>query len=442
MRIAKYKRTIAAAVLSVILIGATSTYYLVFPPLKVPQALFRYTETITVENRGTGSIKFGGISTEGFLNLAWQRARLIEVSGKYTISKDGDGNPIIVVEGPETLSRGESYTVTIVWEIESFNRPKPIISLENAGGLESIPDSLRNYTREVAPWWSPPDIRLDTDAWNKTRYYNMSLSEVASTLAGNETRVLKIVLEDVKWIATHITYHSASPTYPVETARNRTGDCDDQSNLLIALLRMQGIPSFLMMGMIYLRQEAYANRSGVVMGGHQYNEYHHVIGHGWAMVYIPPWGWLPCDLTSSYSIELRNDPKKAITEAVLWNPATLVFRNATGIGGAEASDYIGSLRETEAEAKEKNIYYKLILDLEHLAVPEHEVILRSPAFVIYSEIICAIALIILVGAHERGRKTPPVYLGAKKCTYCGSENPADAIYCGWCGRRLLQRPAE
>ena len=440
MWVSKYKRTTAAATLSAILIVATTTYYLVFPPPKVPKLIFRYTETITIENRGNSSIELGRIATEGFPNLEWQRASLEKVNGSYTISRDGDGNPIVVVEGPKTLKGGESFTVTIVWKIESFSRPMPVVSLMDAGDLDSIPDSLKNYTRMVAPWWSPPDVRLDTEVWEGTPYYNKTLREVASILVDNETNVLKIVLEDIKWIATYITYYSASPTYPIETARNGTGDCDDQSNLLISLLRMQGIPAFLMMGLVHLRYSA--NRSGVTLGGHQYYEYHYVAGHGWAMVYIPPWGWLPCDLTSTHPSELRSKPEKAITEAIVWNPATIIFRNATGIGGAKSSDYIGSWRNLEAEAKRKQIYYKLIIDLERLSIPEHEVILRYPAVVIYLEVICAIVLVILINARERERKALPAYLGSVNCTYCGSENPADALYCGWCGRRLTKETTE
>ncbi|RJS79138.1 zinc-ribbon domain-containing protein, partial [Candidatus Bathyarchaeota archaeon] len=36
----------------------------------------------------------------------------------------------------------------------------------------------------------------------------------------------------------------------------------------------------------------------------------------------------------------------------------------------------------------------------------------------------------------------PAYLGSVNCTYCGSENPADALYCGWCGRRLIKETTE
>jgi len=106
MWVSKYKRTTAAATLSAILIVATTTYYLVFPPPKVPKLIFRYTETITIENRGNSSIELGRIATEGFPNLEWQRASLEEVNGSYTISRDGDGNPIVVVD-PRPL-RAES----------------------------------------------------------------------------------------------------------------------------------------------------------------------------------------------------------------------------------------------------------------------------------------------------------------------------------------------
>lgn len=407
---------------------------MVFPPSKLPAVLYEYTEKIAVENRGENPIDFGGISTEGFLNLSWQRAVLISVDRKCHTSSDGDGNPLIIAEGPKFLNPGDSYSVTLVWRIESFNRLKPSINREMAGSLEEIPSSLKNYTLNVAPWWSPSDIRLDTEGWRNTPYYNLTIREVASLLAGNRSNVLEIVFEDIKWISRYITYYSASPTYPVETARNMTGDCDDQANLLISLLRMQGIPAFLMMGIIYIQSERYSNRTVTSLGGHQYNEYHHVVGHGWAMVYIPPWGWLPCDLTMTPSYLLRRNPRLAIMNAILWHPTTLVFRNVTGIGGSRVSDYIGSLRSAETEAKENSIYYKVILDLKEVKIPEHEIILRSPAFIVYSEVICCIAAILLIGLHER-RRYAPRYLQILRCPYCGGENPPDAIYCGWCGKK-------
>jgi len=432
----KYKRTIATALIAIIILGATSIYYTISSPPKRPEAIFHYTETIIIDNKGNMTIDFGNLVTEAFLNLDWQKAHLININKRYNISKDGDGNPILIIEGPETLSPGESYNVSIIWEIESYSRFIPDVSVEGSGDINDIPsDLIANYTRDVPPWRSPPNIRLNTSNWEGTPYYNMSLQELASTLMGNKMNVLEILLEDVKWITDHISYPStpSSPKYPIETARRCEGDCDDQSNLLIALLRLQGIPAFLMMGQVYLSR--YANLTGTGMDGHLFYEGHYTMGHAWAMVYVPPWGWLPCDPVMAMK---GYPPKRAIDDALVRYPITIVFRNVTGIGGAEASDYIGSSRNETERAKREGVYFKLIMEMKQLIMPIYEFILRSPIFVLYAEAICLTALIIIVGAHDRRRTLQP-YLRKIYCPYCGMENPYEAIYCGWCGRRIHRR---
>jgi len=252
MRIANYKRTLTVALIALIAIGVTSIFYYLYPPERVPLALFRYEETIIIKNNGTEPIEFGGVSTESFLDFSWQSPKIISVDHEYNISYDTDGNPTLFIDGPSMLEPNETYSATIIWDIESFQRDIPRITIEGSGNLSDIPQSLMNYTKEADPWRSPPDISLNTSGWDNTSYYNLTLREVALLLKGDSENVLRILLNDVEWITKYIQYYSASPTYPVETARNQKGDCDDQSNLLIALLRTQGVPAFLMMGQVYL----------------------------------------------------------------------------------------------------------------------------------------------------------------------------------------------
>ena len=65
----RYRRTIATILISIIILGVTSVYYTTSPPPKRPEALFHYTETIIVDNRGNMTIDFGNLITEAFLNL-------------------------------------------------------------------------------------------------------------------------------------------------------------------------------------------------------------------------------------------------------------------------------------------------------------------------------------------------------------------------------------
>jgi hypothetical protein len=60
--------------------------------------------------------------------------------------------------------------------------------------------------------------------------------------------------------------------------------------------------------------------------------------HGWAMVYIPPWGWLPVDLTFVYG-ELRSNPLNAIKDAAVTSQNTIQYMNIS------QTDYVASSQE-------------------------------------------------------------------------------------------------
>jgi len=429
----KYGRTIMTMIAAAVIIGATAIHYSLSIPPKRPEAIFQYVETLMVKNNGSQPIEFGGISTETFLDFTWQKPRIVYVNHNYQISKDRDGNPLILIEGPPQLAPNDTYTITIVCEIESFQREIPEVSIMESGNLSDIPYSLVNYTREVAPWRSPPTMRLDTAIWNNTQYYNMTLQEIATELKGDSQNVLEMVLSDIRWISDSIRYDSAAPTYPIETAMNRKGDCDDQSNLLIALLRLQGIPSFLMLGQVYLPMEEYENFTDTAMDGHLFYETHYTMGHAWAMVYIPPWGWLPCDpVVANPDYPL----KYAITEAFVKYPITLVFKNITGVNEAEAADYIGSSREETRMAEEEELYFWLIQDMRQTTLSLYVIILRSPIFILYAEAVCSAAAILIVGIYDKRRTRLLEAYQINICLYCRAENLPDAVYCGHCGQRI------
>jgi transglutaminase-like putative cysteine protease len=56
-------------------------------------------------------------------------------------------------------------------------------------------------------------------------------------------------------------------------------DCGQQTLLLLALLRLNGIPARWQSGMIFSEGD-YSNI------------------HDWGQVYLPPYGWVPLDLTT------------------------------------------------------------------------------------------------------------------------------------------------
>ncbi len=112
-----------------------------------------------------------------------------------------------------------------------------------------------------------------------------------------------MVYAAIAWIQANITRLTGitEPQYPEETVVSQIGDCDDQSNLLITLMRIHNIPSYLLTGHWF--QNA-ARTHGYLWGSVEEDAYLYVDwqnsnGHGWAMIYVPPWGWLPFDLIAA-----------------------------------------------------------------------------------------------------------------------------------------------
>jgi hypothetical protein len=62
--------------------------------------------------------------------------------------------------------------------------------------------------------------------------------------------------------------------------------------------------------------------------------------HGWASVYVPPWGWLPVDLT--YVPEGFSDPLNAIKHGAVTLQNTIQYMNVTH------TDYVAESLEDRA----------------------------------------------------------------------------------------------
>jgi len=277
--------------------------------------------TVTYVNPSGGSGTWS-LTTEDrtiglFMNNSWQTVTLRSTTYPLDFEvDDGDGNKVAVLRLPkQQLSQGENVTFTAEYWIVSKPRTIPNISENDSLTLDGIPQDLKDkYTGDEGGAWL---------------INNSALRDLAYEIAGNETNVLRIIKGFIKWIHRNITYPDPNkphevPYYPNETLNERKGDCDDQAILLMALSRIMEIPSYLQIGPVYmptpgLIDEFYWN--------HQVRIIQRKIGwHGWAMVYIPPWGWLPVDLTfltgGSFS-----DPLSAIRYGAVAKQNTIQYMN-------------------------------------------------------------------------------------------------------------------
>ncbi|MFQ6080695.1 MAG: transglutaminase family protein [Candidatus Bathyarchaeia archaeon] len=269
-----------------------------------------------------------------FMNNTWQTAYLINHSYPLEMMKnDEDGNPIAVLSFPKLrLNPGENVSYTVAYRFLSKPRSIPEIIEEESKSLEEIPKDLKDrYSGAVGPWLvNDPELR-----------------ELAHDIVKNETRVLTIVKRFIAWINQNITYVTHEiPFYPNETYAKREGDCDDKAVLFTTLCRIFGIPAYIQIGNIYLPTRA--QTSETYWEGHVTSVLKRIGWHGWAMVYVPPWGWLPVDLT--YVRVGLGDPLNAIKAGAVTLQETIQYLNIT------QTDYVALSREVRKFFTDNDFY--------------------------------------------------------------------------------------
>lgn len=326
-------------------IALSSTYYFRFNV--VSEVSFRLTIRVVYENRSpyeTWFLNENDIAIGLFMNNSWQMVHLVSLS--HSINKsyiDSDGNPAVLLNIRETkVPPGGRLSYNVTYRLIPKERKLPVILEEESGELDDIPQELKE--RFCKP----------TSLWN----FNMgNLSKIAQEIIGGEKKVLVILKRLISWIANNIHYATSDlPRYPNETFSQQMGDCDDQANLLITLCRAAGIPAFLQVGCIYI---PWLYSCSSYWSGRLLVKEIRVGWHGWAMVYVPPWGWLPVDLTY-VNADLRQDPMSAIIRSAIIQHYTFQYANIT------ITDYVYETRSTKEflESKEFYIYEENIMEME------------------------------------------------------------------------------
>jgi len=303
---------------------------------------FTLTSTVTYSYNGTGIWDLTGedYAISLFMNNSWQSVSLAEHSLPLNyIRNDTDGNLLGFLNLTQ-LNTNQSVSYTVKYDIISKSRLLPNITEEQSLTLANISSDLKNeYCKKEGPW-----LTDDQD-----------LRELANSLKGNEIRALSIVKEFVRWIAddTNVEYDSAEvPRYPNETYNEHKGDCDDQAILLITLCRIIGIPAYLQVGCIF---QFGRYESQEYWGGHVTSVSKQIAWHGWAMVYVPPWGWLPVDLTYVPIDPALINPLNAIKGAAVTGEDVIQYMNFSH------TDYVGTSRQLR-EFIQNNSFYVYMVD--------------------------------------------------------------------------------
>jgi len=255
-----------------------------------------------------------------FCNNSWQTIYLVNYSFPIkSLKNDEDGNHIAVLDAQTNhVFPKTTFSYDVEYRIVTKPRSIPGVNVQSSLRLSDIPETMRErFCRAEGPW----------------QVTDPGIIDLAHEIAGNETNVLAMIRKFVKWIKGNIHYKTGDiPRYPNETLKERRGDCDDQANLLITFSRVYGIPAYLQVGCIYLPLKV--NETSRYWDGRLTTTLSRVGWHGWAMVYIPPWGWLPVDLT--YAQDISADPLNAIKKSAIRLQETVLYLNIT------KTDYIAS----------------------------------------------------------------------------------------------------
>ncbi len=290
-----------------------------------------YHSTYTFENRGGDAY----ILTEDdatlalFFNNRWQSVTMVnathDIDREYT---DADGNRLAVFDLPE-IAPNSSLVFSVTFEVESTDRPKPNVDPSEAGSFSDIPQELAD------------EFCIETETFTTQ---DEAIEALAQSLAANQTTVLGLVLHLLAWFNENISYGNFEvPIYPNETLSRGMGDCDDQAILLITLCRALKIPSLLQIGLVF-NDGIESERSS--WGGHLLIEQRKVGWHGWSLIYVPPWGWLPIDLTLFRS----QDPLTRIAEAPEYDASVIAGYNIS------RESYIGDSHRSRDELMGSDIY--------------------------------------------------------------------------------------
>lgn len=295
------------------------------------KARYLYTSTLVIENRGDTTLHLSeeDASIPLFKNDNWQTVKIQKVS--VPIARefiDVDGNWLAILD-MTTVPPHSKLNFSITYEIESWDRARPSMDPSRAGKPSDLPPKIvEEFTGESESFTTEDEM----------------IKALAHRLTDNETTVMGKVARILDWIARNISYDNFEVArYPNETLTGGQGDCDDQAILLITMCRTLGIPAFLQIGVIF---DDGIQGEKTSWGGHLHVEQGGIGWHGWAMVHIPPWGWLPIDMTLTTATELLT----RIRDAPEYQSQIVLCLNVS------RQDYVGDARRSREQLISSDLY--------------------------------------------------------------------------------------
>ena len=134
-----------------------------------------------------------------------------------------------------------------------------------------------------------------TSLWNYTNPLIMLLTDYLKSKSKNQ---IEYMTKSIEWISNKIVYETRiPPRHPTELLIEFRGDCDDQANLLITLLRCANIPAITEQGLVIIKGASF---KGEAANGYLKYDLRNAGPHGWVKAQMPDGTWIAIDLTFAY----------------------------------------------------------------------------------------------------------------------------------------------
>jgi len=338
------RRSIARIVLLALIVLSVLNYSVEAP--ENPN-IYYYRLRISLVNKGSSSYT-PTLEDRLFLifpNTSTQKTYIYETDpGVKRFLTDEDGNLFAELDFPEAIEQGGNITATIIIMVNISSRCLPEISVDSSGSLSDIPVWLANYT-------------VSSGAWRYRDEGFKHIADLAAQIKGNDTNILRIISKMVEFIGDRVKYPEGEelrpPQYPNQTlpstGETGRGDCDDQSALLVTMLRSVGIPSYLQTGGVI---SSLYSVNGETWDGHLTLVSRGIGWHGWVEAYVPPWGWLPVDITYGYYSN-RRDPLSSIKYSASARELMLESEKYSSI------DFVEEYLKTEKRIMDSSIFIRM-----------------------------------------------------------------------------------
>jgi len=349
------------------------------PPSRGPQA-YCYVLRVEVFNNGSAPLplKYFHCITV-FPNTSRQDVEVVEVRwwidevghSSYVLTTTGEGNvEVRLIDAPDVLAPSSRFKLKLTLHVRLRRGPQlPCLDPNFSQPPSAIPIELRE------------PFCLKTGLWD---FEDPLVAQLLNNLTAEaNATTLSLVESFIEWIDKHVAYPLEAGwsiiRYPNETLIELSGDCDDRANLFIALCRGAGIPCFLQYGVIYEPgvEEDYTCFDG------RYSYRGSWLGrHGWAVVYVPPWGWLPVDFTYFEELELREEDGRTFIYAP--SPlnhvagAAVLTKEVIVEGNVTSRDYMASNLRLLNLLKEHNAYLLQVEELRPWPPPPQVQFLGRP----------------------------------------------------------------